>query len=571
MTPIQRSIEFASKFSDIITDKMQLQRFLRSLNYISPFYKNFSRDLAPLYDRLKKDHKKPWTTSLTDLVKTIKERVKSLPCLTLANLAWPKIVETNAFNIGMNPPWITKARGKDNYTRGRGRSSPTHEKASSSIHLEDIPESDPLYAKLQEFLTQKQGDCFASIAKEEVDDIKTYEKVEKREMIFLLENSDIQRKEEPWKIFQRYLVNGLYFPSESYKTWKYYETLLISTSVEFQHFSGYNTSENVYNFSKMIIKHVIHIEDWGISSMTERQFSLNKVMIHGVNKLSQFMHRPSHTHWQAVKRLLRYLKSTIHHGLLFHHGSNAALYVYNDADWVGDHDDRTSTSAYVVYLGLTPISWSSKKQVARSSTEAEYRAIAETNWLTNLLKELRISLVNVPTIYCDNIGTTYLCQNPIFHSEGKKMTSNKNEGANSSVVLTPFFDGTDFEYRKIRMRTHLKAKEPDNDGELTTAEMKNLEVKYCQDAKALSKIQMEILISVTEKYEYIVAITEEMKDLSKLFIKELVGSFRAHKKRRFFHEDQPKRQLSSPEQMRILNISQKSTKEELQSKKEAGS
>ncbi|KAG5630935.1 hypothetical protein H5410_002652 [Solanum commersonii] len=43
------------------------------------------------------------------------------------------------------------------------------------------------------------------------------------------------------------------------------------------HFSGYNTSENVYNFSKMIIKHVISIEDRGISSMKERQKSLNKV------------------------------------------------------------------------------------------------------------------------------------------------------------------------------------------------------------------------------------------------------------------------------------------------------
>uniref|UniRef100_M1DCC1 Reverse transcriptase domain-containing protein n=1 Tax=Solanum tuberosum TaxID=4113 RepID=M1DCC1_SOLTU len=233
MTPIQQSIEFASKFPDIITDRTQLQRFLGSLNYISPFYKNLPRDLAPLYDRLKKDHQKPWTNSLTDLVKTIKERVKSLPCLTLANPAWPKIVETDASNIGMDPPWITKAREKGSYTRGRGRSSPSssrssygssssstpiiqkggmslynlnsraHEKALSSIHLEDIPESDPLYAKPQEFLTQKQGDTFASIAKEEVDDIKTYEKVEKREMIFLLENSDIQRKEEPWKIFQR--------------------------------------------------------------------------------------------------------------------------------------------------------------------------------------------------------------------------------------------------------------------------------------------------------------------------------------------------------------------------------
>ncbi|KAG5581607.1 hypothetical protein H5410_052234 [Solanum commersonii] len=148
----------------------------------------------------------------------------------------------------MDPPWITKAREKGSYTRGRGRSSPSssrssygssssstpiiqkggmslynlnsraQEKASSSIHLKDIPKSDSLYAKLQEFITQKQGDSFASIAKEEVDDIKTCEKVEKREMIFLLENSDIQRREEPWKIFQRYLVNGLYFPDSSMRS-----------------------------------------------------------------------------------------------------------------------------------------------------------------------------------------------------------------------------------------------------------------------------------------------------------------------------------------------------------------
>ena len=83
------------------------------------------------------------------------------------------------------------------------------------------------------------------------------------------------------------------------------------------------------------------------------------------------------------------------------------------------------------------------------------------------------------------------------------MASKTNEGADSSAVLTPFFYGTDFEYWKIRMRTHLKAEglwthfangfeDLDNDGDITPAEMKTVEAKYHQDAKALSEIQMGV-------------------------------------------------------------------------------
>lgn len=93
-----------------------------------------------------------------------------------------------------------------------------------------------------------------------------------------------------------------------------------------------------------------------------------------INKLSQFMHRPTETHLTAVKRVLRYLKQTIHHGLLLRRGQSLSLTAFSDFDWAGNVDDRSSTSAYITYLGGCPISWSSKKQrtVARSSTEAEY-------------------------------------------------------------------------------------------------------------------------------------------------------------------------------------------------------
>jgi len=144
-----------------------------------------------------------------------------------------------------------------------------------------------------------------------------------------------------------------------------------------------------------------------------------------VNKLFQFMHCPTESHWIAIKRLLRYLKGTIFHGLHLHRHRNLSLHAFSDADWAGNLDDRTSTTTYVIFLGGNPISWSSKKQrsVARSSTEAEYRAIATTAaelaWIQSFLTELQFPLSCIPVIYSDNIGANYVCGNPVFHSRMK--------------------------------------------------------------------------------------------------------------------------------------------------------
>ncbi|KAL2455647.1 putative mitochondrial protein [Abeliophyllum distichum] len=83
--------------------------------------------------------------------------------------------------------------------------------------------------------------------------------------------------------------------------------------------------------------------------------------------------------------------STIIIPLFLKQSPTLSLTAFTDVDWAGNVDDRTSTSAYVIYLGGNAVSWYSKKQksVAQSSTEAEYRALAscayEVLWLRNFL------------------------------------------------------------------------------------------------------------------------------------------------------------------------------------------
>jgi hypothetical protein len=89
---------------------------------------------------------------------------------------------------------------------------------------------------------------------------------------------------------------------------------------------------------------------------------------------------PRSTHFSTVLRILRYLKGTLFHGLYFSFQSHLQLHAYTDVDWGGDPIDRCFTIGYCFLLGTSLKSWRNKKQivVARSSTEAEYRALADT-------------------------------------------------------------------------------------------------------------------------------------------------------------------------------------------------
>ncbi|RVW71518.1 Retrovirus-related Pol polyprotein from transposon TNT 1-94 [Vitis vinifera] len=131
------------------------------------------------------------------------------------------------------------------------------------------------------------------------------------------------------------------------------------------------------------------------------------------------------SHWDAVIRILRYIKSTPGQGVLYENRGHTQVVGYTDADWAGSPTDRRSTSGYCVFIGGNLISWKSKKQdvVARSSAEAEYRAMAlatcELIWLRHLLQELRFGKDEQMKLICDNQAALHIASNPVFHERTK--------------------------------------------------------------------------------------------------------------------------------------------------------
>ncbi|WVZ70821.1 hypothetical protein U9M48_019457 [Paspalum notatum var. saurae] len=138
---------------------------------------------------------------------------------------------------------------------------------------------------------------------------------------------------------------------------------------------------------------------------------------YAVRQVCLHMHAPRDTHMTMLKRILRYVKGTLHLGIQLCPVTTPSITAYSDADWAGCPDTRRSTSGFCVFLGDSLILWSSKRQttVSRSSAEAEYRAIANAN----LLGELKINLPKATVAFCDNVSAVYMSHNPVHHRRTK--------------------------------------------------------------------------------------------------------------------------------------------------------
>ncbi|CAI7861743.1 unnamed protein product [Closterium sp. NIES-54] len=121
-------------------------------------------------------------------------------------------------------------------------------------------------------------------------------------------------------------------------------------------------------------------------------------------------------HWDAAKKVLRYLCSTLGMGLVLGGQARVVLTGHADASWVDDLATQRSSQGYTVSLGSCSVSWRSTRSssVLKSSCEAEIyagaMAVQELRWLTHLLTDLGEAPRSPPVLYVDNKAMLALCQ-----------------------------------------------------------------------------------------------------------------------------------------------------------------
>jgi hypothetical protein len=145
-----------------------------------------------------------------------------------------------------------------------------------------------------------------------------------------------------------------------------------------------------------------------------------------VGYVSRFLERPTEEHFQAVKKILRYIVGTLQYGLRYGRRTGTTRLVgYCDSDLADDIDTRKSTTGALFFLGKSLVSWQSLKQrvVALSSCEAEYIVTTTTAtqaiWMARLLGELLGREPKVVELKVDNKSALALARNPVFHECSK--------------------------------------------------------------------------------------------------------------------------------------------------------
>jgi len=150
---------------------------------------------------------------------------------------------------------------------------------------------------------------------------------------------------------------------------------------------------------------------------------------HAVIQVARFVSNPQPAHWEACKRILRYLRGTPSLGLTFGRQSKGVQQnqpvAFADASWGDDPEDRRSTTGVIIKMNGGAIIWTSRKQkcVATSSAEAEYMALGDATkeimWLRQLLSEMQHAIQGATPLFGDNNSALATAKHDAHHSRMK--------------------------------------------------------------------------------------------------------------------------------------------------------
>ncbi|UYV62289.1 ACMSD [Cordylochernes scorpioides] len=159
----------------------------------------------------------------------------------------------------------------------------------------------------------------------------------------------------------------------------------------------------------------------GLSYLSQRT---RPDIAYAVGTLSRYCDNYTRKHWEAGKRVLRYLKSTKDFGITYR-STGKPLIAFSDASWASDIVDRKGVSGHLIILAEAPIIWRSTKQTvtALSTMESEYialsSAVKDITWVRNLMEQLKMSslICGETKVFCDNQAAISHAENYIDKSK----------------------------------------------------------------------------------------------------------------------------------------------------------
>ena len=154
---------------------------------------------------------------------------------------------------------------------------------------------------------------------------------------------------------------------------------------------------------------------------------------YSVSRLSRYTSNHGKDHWEALVRVLRYLKYTITYGLHYTRYP-PVLEGYSDANWISDNIETKSTSGYVFTFGGAIVSWKSSNQtcIARSTMESEFialdKAAEEAEWLKNILEDIHVwpKPVTTKCIHCDSMAAQARAKSNIYNGKSRHIRRRLN-------------------------------------------------------------------------------------------------------------------------------------------------